>query len=46
MCYLCRTKPRVPSALTVENVKKHEEETHAIDVVELMTKNTPNNKGM
>lgn len=34
-----RSKPRVPSALTVENLKKHEEETDVIDVVELMTKN-------
>lgn len=31
---------RVPSALTVENLKKHEEETDALDVVELMSKNT------
>nr|XP_039250253.1 glutamate-rich protein 6-like [Styela clava] len=34
-----RSKSRVPSALTVENLKKHEEETEVIDVVELMTKN-------
>lgn len=33
-------KPRVPSALTVENLRKHEEDTEVVDVVQLMIKNT------
>ncbi|CAK8690701.1 unnamed protein product [Clavelina lepadiformis] len=39
-----RLKPRVPSALTVDNVKKYEMETNPIDVVELMAKSSPDDK--